>query len=46
MFRSTGDLYTYRSEKISDLGGVRSIETTLVLRQIKQLTREPADALS
>ncbi|MEU6377228.1 Lrp/AsnC family transcriptional regulator [Streptomyces sp. NPDC046909] len=40
--RSTGDLYAYLSEKIGALDGVRSVETTLTLRQVKQLTYEPA----
>jgi DNA-binding Lrp family transcriptional regulator len=39
--RGTGDLYTYLSEKIGALDGVRSVETTLTLRQVKQLTYEP-----
>jgi DNA-binding Lrp family transcriptional regulator len=38
---STGDLYTYLSEKIGALDGVQSVETTLTLRQVKQLAYEP-----
>ncbi|MEU8909252.1 Lrp/AsnC family transcriptional regulator [Streptomyces mirabilis] len=38
---STGDLYTYLSEKIGALDGVHSIETALTLREVKQLTYEP-----
>lgn len=40
--RGTGELYTYLSEKIGALEGVQSVETTLTLRQVKQLTYEPA----
>lgn len=39
---STGDLYAYLSDKIGSLEGVRSIETVLTLREVKQLTYEPA----
>jgi DNA-binding Lrp family transcriptional regulator len=39
--RGTGELYTYLSEKIGALEGVQSVETTLTLRQVKQLTYEP-----
>lgn len=39
--RSTGTLYTYLTEKIGVLDGVTAVETTLTLRQIKQLTYEP-----
>ncbi|MFF0156903.1 Lrp/AsnC family transcriptional regulator [Streptomyces sp. NPDC005263] len=39
---STGDVYTYLSDKIGALDGVRSIETALTLREVKQLTYEPA----
>jgi DNA-binding Lrp family transcriptional regulator len=39
---STGDLYTYLSDTIGALDGVRSAETTLTLRQVKQLAYEPA----
>ncbi|WP_324606139.1 Lrp/AsnC family transcriptional regulator [Streptomyces griseus] len=39
---STGDLYAYLSDKIGALDGVRTIETTLTLREVKQLTYEPA----
>lgn len=38
---SSGDLYTYLSDKIGALDGVRSIETALTLREVKQLTYEP-----
>lgn len=38
---STGDLYTYLSDKIGALDGVRSVETALTLREVKQLTYEP-----
>jgi DNA-binding Lrp family transcriptional regulator len=37
----TRQLYTYLSKQISALTGVRSVETTLVLRHIKQLALEP-----
>jgi DNA-binding Lrp family transcriptional regulator len=38
---STGDLYTYLSERIGALDGVQAVETVLTLRQIKQLAYEP-----
>ncbi|MFF4397265.1 Lrp/AsnC family transcriptional regulator [Streptomyces sp. NPDC001480] len=38
---STGALYTYLSDKIGALDGVRSVETTLALREVKQLAYEP-----
>jgi DNA-binding Lrp family transcriptional regulator len=38
---STGDLYRYLSERIGALHGVQAVETTLTLRQVKQLTYEP-----
>ncbi|MEU6258510.1 Lrp/AsnC family transcriptional regulator [Streptomyces sp. NPDC047043] len=38
---STGELYTYLSDKIGALDGVRSVETALTLREVKQLTYEP-----
>ncbi|AMW13533.1 AsnC family transcriptional regulator [Streptomyces qaidamensis] len=38
---STGDLYTYLSDTVGALDGVRSAETTLTLRQVKQLAYEP-----
>ncbi|NEC88364.1 Lrp/AsnC family transcriptional regulator [Streptomyces sp. SID12501] len=38
---STGDLYTYLSERIGVLDGVQAVETVLTLRQIKQLAYEP-----
>ncbi|MFI1032995.1 Lrp/AsnC family transcriptional regulator [Streptomyces sp. NPDC020951] len=37
----TGELYRYLSEKIGALQGVQAVETTLTLRQVKQLTYEP-----
>ncbi|MFF8908730.1 Lrp/AsnC family transcriptional regulator [Streptomyces olivaceoviridis] len=37
----TGDLYTYLSDKIGALDGVRSVETALTLREVKQLAYEP-----
>jgi len=37
----TGALYNYLSDKIGALTGVQTVETTLTLRQIKQLTYEP-----
>ncbi|MFJ9821828.1 Lrp/AsnC family transcriptional regulator [Streptomyces sp. NPDC101151] len=37
----TGELYHYLSEKIGALQGVQSVESTLTLRQVKQLTYEP-----
>ena len=39
---STGELYTYLSEKIGGLDGVQAVETALILRQVKQLTYEPS----
>ncbi|MEV0218526.1 Lrp/AsnC family transcriptional regulator [Streptomyces sp. NPDC050704] len=38
---STGELYTYLSEKIGVLDGVQTVETALTLRKVKQLTYEP-----
>ncbi|MFI6808714.1 Lrp/AsnC family transcriptional regulator [Streptomyces luteogriseus] len=38
---NTGDLYTYLSDKIGALDGVRSVETALTMREVKQLTYEP-----
>ncbi len=40
--RDTGALYTYLSERIGVLDGVQAVETVLTLRQIKQLSYEPA----
>ncbi|GAA3812051.1 Lrp/AsnC family transcriptional regulator [Streptomyces coacervatus] len=40
-FRSPEQLYTYLSEKIGVLDGIQAVETSLVLRQIKQLTYDP-----
>ncbi|MEU0189380.1 hypothetical protein ABZ250_05880 [Streptomyces afghaniensis] len=37
----TGDVYTYLSDKVGALDGVRSVETTLSLREVKQLSYEP-----
>jgi DNA-binding Lrp family transcriptional regulator len=39
--RDTRQLYTYLSERISALDGVRSVETALVLRHVKRLALEP-----
>lgn len=41
MHPSTGDLYAYLSDKIGALDGVRSVETALILQEVKQLTYEP-----
>ncbi|MEU6375427.1 Lrp/AsnC family transcriptional regulator [Streptomyces sp. NPDC046909] len=41
LHRSSGDLYTYLSDKIGALDGVHSAETVLTLRQVKQLSYEP-----
>ncbi|WP_413756651.1 Lrp/AsnC family transcriptional regulator [Streptomyces sp. MMBL 11-3] len=40
--RDTRALYAYLSERIGVLDGVQTVETTLTLRQVKQLTYEPA----
>ena len=40
--QDTRQLYAYLSEQIGALGGVQAVETTLVLRHIKQLALEPA----
>ncbi|MES5823773.1 Lrp/AsnC family transcriptional regulator [Streptomyces sp. RG80] len=40
--RGTAELYTYLSERVGALDGVQSVETTLTLRQVKQLTYEPS----
>ncbi|MFF4503678.1 Lrp/AsnC family transcriptional regulator [Streptomyces sp. NPDC001401] len=37
----TAELYAYLSGRIGALDGVRSVETALTLRQVKQLTYEP-----
>ncbi|PNG19971.1 Lrp/AsnC family transcriptional regulator [Streptomyces cahuitamycinicus] len=37
----TGDLYTYLSDTVGALDGVRSVETALTLREVKQLAYEP-----
>ncbi|MFK4041179.1 Lrp/AsnC family transcriptional regulator [Nonomuraea wenchangensis] len=39
--RTTGDLYTYLSERLGGLTGVQSVETTLALRRVKALTYAP-----
>ncbi|WP_425825026.1 Lrp/AsnC family transcriptional regulator [Streptomyces fractus] len=39
--RDTRELYTYVSEGIGALHGVRSVESALFVRQVKQLTYEP-----
>jgi DNA-binding Lrp family transcriptional regulator len=39
---STGELYTYLSEKIGVLDGVQTVETALTLRRVKHLTYEPS----
>ncbi|MEU9168451.1 Lrp/AsnC ligand binding domain-containing protein [Streptomyces sp. NPDC048420] len=39
---STGELYTYLSEKIGGIDGVQAVETALTLRHVKQLTYEPS----
>ncbi|WP_329907582.1 Lrp/AsnC family transcriptional regulator [Streptomyces sp. SP18BB07] len=39
---STGELYTYLSEKIGGLDGVQAVETALTLRHVKQLAYEPS----
>ncbi len=39
--RTTGDLYSYLSDKIGALSGVQSAETTLTLRRVKALTYSP-----
>lgn len=36
--RGTEELYAYLNERIGALNGVQSVETTLILRQVKQLT--------
>lgn len=41
LFRSTDDLYVYLSDKIGALDGVHFVESTLTLRQVKELTYEP-----
>ncbi|WP_425832015.1 Lrp/AsnC family transcriptional regulator [Streptomyces fractus] len=37
----TRELYAYLSKKIGAIDGVRAVETSLTLRQVKQLTYEP-----
>jgi len=39
--RTTGDLYTYLSEKLGALADVQTVETSLTLRRVKVLTYEP-----
>ncbi|MFJ9587799.1 Lrp/AsnC family transcriptional regulator [Streptomyces acidicola] len=41
LFRSPEHLYAYLNDKIGVLDGIHSAETTLILRQVKQLTYEP-----
>ncbi|MFE9449982.1 Lrp/AsnC family transcriptional regulator [Streptomyces sp. NPDC006739] len=41
-FRSPDELYTYLSEKIGSLDGVQTVESALILRQVKRLTYEPS----
>lgn len=41
LFRSPDELYSYLSEKIGALDGIQEVESSLVLRQVKQLTYEP-----
>lgn len=40
-FRSPDELYAYLSRTIGALDGVQAVESSLVLRQVKQLTYEP-----
>ncbi|WP_432182409.1 Lrp/AsnC family transcriptional regulator [Streptomyces sp. NBC_00063] len=40
-FRGPDELYTYLSEKIGALDGIQAVESSLVLRQVKQLAYEP-----
>ncbi|WP_218907029.1 Lrp/AsnC ligand binding domain-containing protein [Micromonospora jinlongensis] len=40
--RGTEELYAYLNDKIGALDGIRTVETALMLRQIKQLTLAPA----
>ncbi|WP_306319574.1 MULTISPECIES: Lrp/AsnC family transcriptional regulator [unclassified Streptomyces] len=39
--RDSRELYSYLSDGIGALGGVRSVESALFVRQVKQLTYEP-----
>ncbi len=41
LHRDTAELYTYLSDRIGALEGVQSIETALILRQVKEYTYEP-----
>ena len=38
--RTTGDLYTYLTEKIGAMAGIQAVETTITLRRVKALTYE------
>lgn len=40
-FRDSNELYTYLSEKIGALDGIQAVESSLILRHVKQLTYEP-----
>ncbi|MFI9831423.1 Lrp/AsnC family transcriptional regulator [Streptomyces sp. NPDC051913] len=39
--RDGGELYRYLSERVGALKGVQTVETTLTLRRVKELTYEP-----
>jgi DNA-binding Lrp family transcriptional regulator len=41
VYRNSAELYTYLSEKIGALDGVRAVETALTLRLVKQLAYDP-----
>ncbi|MFC8676986.1 Lrp/AsnC family transcriptional regulator [Streptomyces griseorubiginosus] len=41
LHRGTAELYTYLSDRIGVLEGVQSVETALILRQVKEYTYEP-----
>ncbi|MFC8434133.1 Lrp/AsnC family transcriptional regulator [Streptomyces sp. NPDC057253] len=41
LHRDTAELYTYLSDRLGALEGVQSIETALILRQVKEYTYEP-----
>lgn len=41
VYRNSGELYTYLSEKIGALDGVQAVETALTLRLVKQLAYDP-----
>ncbi|AZM56288.1 AsnC family protein [Streptomyces sp. WAC 01529] len=42
MFRDAEELYQYLDHRIGALPGVKSIETTLILREVKRLTYHPS----